>query len=160
MKRLFGFILMITSFFSYSFEFLTDFYDSLNEKGTRYFSEDVSNSDFNYYLHLIEYGSADAIKLSPQALKYTNTSTTLAVYNALARGLLKNPKAVLSLPNAIEQINDLCTVPFFDAPIDVETIHIALAMKVLKENVWQDGQAEKNRIACLAVFERIASKAQ
>jgi len=137
-------------------DFLNDFQSQLELNSKNYLSEKQGENDLAYYFYLVEYGNADAIKFSSILLKYTDASLTMGVYNSLARGLIKNPQVILTLPNIENNLHDICTVPFFDAPLDIETIHINQAIWVLKNVSLDTKTGKKNKKDCLAIFNGIS----
>jgi hypothetical protein len=68
--------------------------------------------------------------------------------------LTKNPEAVLRLVPKYFSLEEICTIPFMEAPKDVEEIHIRQAIKSLEAMSVEDEKMAKTRLGCLAIFNR------
>lgn len=149
-------IILLLVYFILSFNVMAselDFYKAKLHSGKAlYFSESQSNGDLSYISFLIEYGHSDSILFAPHLLKYADSSITTGLYNSLARGLLKNPEAVLSLTQKGISIKNICNVPFYDAPAEVENIHINKAIELLQILKFKSDFLEKNKNKCLNEF--------
>ena len=132
---------------------VTSFEQQIKETSQLDMSVAVENGDFNYFLFLVEYGNAKAIEFTPQMLEYTDASLTESIYISLARGLIKNPKKVLALAGI--DVKNLCFVPFIEAPLDVEQIHIEQALQRLSNVSFDDKLMEHRRISCLNEFRKL-----
>jgi len=133
---------------------VSEFRNKVVMYGKAYFDESVENGEFQYILHLAEYGHREAIEIAPELIRYSDASLTESIKNALGRGLTKNPRAVLRLVPQYFSLEEICTVPFFEAPQDIEEIHIRQVIENLEGMPVENGKMAKARDGCLEIFKR------
>lgn len=117
----------------------------------------ISNNDeFEYLLYLIEYGNTESINMSKKLIKYTDAEKTESILIALGRALNKNTEAVLRLVKNDDSFNvdQICTVPFIEAPKDIENIHIRQAIYNL--GLIEDIELKETRDKCLELFQEMS----
>ena len=142
---------------AYSSE-IENFRSKLNAQGKPYFEKMQKTGEFDYVLHLIEYGNAEAIKFSPQLKKFSDASATESLKISLGRALNKNTLAVLEvMPNNFT-VEEICSVPFIEAPEDIEIIHINQAIFNLQKLGQKGENIEVIKKNCLSSFEKIKTK--
>ncbi len=129
--------------------------EGLKNSGKNYFDKIVQSDEFDYTLYLIEYGNEESINFSKGLIKYTDAAKTESILFSLGRALNKNTEAVLRLMKdekgfTIEQI---CTVPFIEAPSDIEKIHINQAIYNLGR--IKEKELEETRDKCLKLFKEM-----
>lgn len=131
------------------------FKKGLNSQGKPYFEKMHETGEFDYVLYLIEYGNAEAIKFSPQLKTFSDASTTEAIIISLSRALNKNPLAVLEvMPNNFT-VEEICAIPFIEAPMDIQNIHVNQAIYNIQQLGELSGGLEKIKQNCLSAFKKI-----
>ncbi len=121
-----------------------------------YLNAIIENGTFDYLLYLMEYGNAEAIEFAPTLKKYTDAAVTEELMIAVARGLPKNPSAVLAIIGDDFPIDTVCTVPFIEAPKDIVEIHIEQSKVALKASSYTEQKLETVRIECLKIFNNLS----
>lgn len=132
--------------------------EGLKGSEKNYFNKMVNSDEFDYILYLIEYGNEASIIHSKYLIKYTDAAKTESILLALGRALNKNTEAVLRLVKNEEgfTIGQICTVPFIEAPSDIETIHINQAIYNL--GMIEEQELQETRDKCLMLFKEMKAR--
>jgi len=132
--------------------------EGLKDSGKNYFDKMIKSDEFDYTLYLIEYGNEESIIHSKDLIKYTDAAKTESILLALGRALNKNTEAVLRLVKNEESltVGQICTVPFIEAPSDIETIHINQAIYNL--GLIEGQELQETRDKCLILFKEMKAR--
>lgn len=132
--------------------------EGLKSSEKNYFNKMVKSEEFDYILYLIEYGNEESIIQTKDLVKYTDAAKTESILLALGRALNKNTEAVLRLVENEESltVEQICTVPFIEAPSDIEIIHINQAIYNL--GLIEEQELLETRDKCLMLFKEMKDR--
>ena len=147
-------VFLILSSCAYSSD-ITRIDKNLSTEGDAYFAAMQKTGEFDYLLFLIEYGNWEAINFSAKLLSYSDASSAEAIKMSLGRALNKNTAAVLGMISKDIRAEEICTIPFIEAPRDIEEIHIKQAIKNLESFSTTNREIRKMRDKCLNLLEEI-----
>jgi len=121
----------------------------LKADGKSYYDELISDQKYDYFLDRIEEGDDVLIRNVYLLTPWVDASTSTSLRYSLSRALVHNPDAVMSLVPEYFSITDICTIPYIEAPIDVELEHVNVSIKAL-ESISNSGHVE-----CLAIYKKL-----
>lgn len=126
-----GFILSLSCSFSIAGTDLEKQLERLKHADQAYFDQLVESNTFSALLSEIENGNGALIEDAYLFKPFTDASTTLELRIALSRALPVNPSAVMSLIPTHFSADDLCIMPFIEAPLEVEQAFITETIAAL-----------------------------
>lgn len=157
MKKIYFFIVIFCFFSTAHASDVMAIKNQLDKSGQAYFEEMQKSGEFDYILFLIEYGNAEAIQASIYLKTFSDAAATESIKNSLGRAINKNPIEVLKIMPGNFSENEICTIPFFEAPEDIEKIHINQAIDNLRSLKVKDKNlktTKKNAFLCSSVSRR------
>ncbi len=128
----------------------------LKQEGEPYFRHLVKTHEFGLLLDRIESGDEVMIRNSYLLSKWADASTSLSLKYALSRALTKKPDAVMSLVPKYFSVRDICTVPYIEAPLEVEFSHISKSISALNRSPKSKTEAVYRQ--CIDTYKEIKEK--
>lgn len=127
--------------------------EKLESEGKPYFDYLVSAQQYESLLDKIENGDEILIQSSSLLSKWVDASTSLSLKYSLSRAITKNPDAVMKLIPEFFSASDVCTIPYIEAPKEIEMGHVHESLFALENSDKSSyGHAE-----CIALY-RIINK--
>lgn len=103
----------------------------LKMEGEDYYNYLIENKEYEKVLDKIERGDDVLIRNSYLFKPWIDASSSLSLTYALSRSLTKNAEAVFSVIPEHFTLQDICTIPYIEAPINVELEHIEKSIQAL-----------------------------
>jgi len=120
-------------------------------EGKSYFDHLVATQEYESLLDKIENGDEVLIRGSSLLSQWVDASTSLSLKYSLSRAITKKPDAVMSLIPEFYSVSDVCTIPYIEAPIEVELRHVHESLSALKRS----NKSNDAYIECIAVYQEI-----
>lgn len=125
----------------------------LKADGKGYYDELIADRKYDYLLDRIEAGDDLLIRSAYLLTPWVDASTSTSLRYSLSRALIKNPDAVMSLVPEYFSVTDICTIPYIEAPIDVEMKHVNESIRAL-EGI-SNKEISSSHLECLDIYRKL-----
>ncbi len=125
----------------------------LKSEGKNYYSQLISNREYDRLLDKIEAGDETLIRGAYLLSPWVDAATATSLKYSLSRALTKKPDAVMSLVPKYFTVTDICTIPYIEESIKVELNHINSSIRALKR--MPDGGRSVHYIECVDIYQKL-----
>lgn len=129
-----------------------DIIRNLEAKAKPYFDGLVSTEGYQEVLQRIEAGDEVLISGAPQLAQWTDASTALSLRYSLSRAIIKNPDDVMGLVPDSFSVSELCTIPYIEESIAVESNHVDQSILAL-QNSSKPSEAHQE---CIEIYKSLS----
>lgn len=126
--------------------------ENIKMQGKPYFDHLVSTQQYESLLNKIENGDEVLIQSSSLLSKWVDASTSLSLNYSLSRAITIKPDSVMQLIPEFFSISDICTIPYIEAPIEVELRHIQESLSALESST----KPRDVHIECINTYRKIS----
>lgn len=126
----------------------------LKSDGKSYYDELIANRKYDYLLDRIEAGDDLLIRNAYLLISWVDASTSTSLRYSLSRALIKNPDAVMNLVPEYFSVTDICTIPYIEAPMDMELKHVNASIGALER--ISDKKFSSSYLECLGIYKKLS----
>ena len=125
--------------------------ENLKVQGKPYFEHLVTTQQYESLLNKIENGDEVLIKSSSLLSKWVDASASLSLKYSLSRAIIIKPDSVMQLIPEFFSVSDICTIPYIEAPIEVDLNHVQESLSALESSI----NPRDVHIECINTYKKI-----